>query len=70
MTNKVPFLVINPGFWCVIFGQSICLLPVTRASETEYWTTGRLNSSSLKERTTDLAVSDEVATIGGTASVQ
>ena len=70
MTNKVPFLVITSGVWCVIFGQSICLLPVTRASETEYWTTGRLNSCSLKERTTDLAVSDEVVTIGGAASVQ
>ena len=40
---EVP-LVITAGFWSLILGQSTWPLPVTRVSDTVYWTTGRLNS--------------------------
>ena len=68
MTNNVLFLMITTGILCVVVGQSIWLLPVTRVSVTECWTIGRLNSCWLKERNTDLADSDEVVTVSGAAS--
>ena len=40
--------------------QSAWPLPVTRVSDTEYWTAGRRSSGRLQEMVTDVAVSDDV----------